>query len=117
MINAPPMPIATRATMRWLTSVAKRRAERRDGEDDEPDLERPRATEPVAERAHRQEQAGEDEDVGVDHPLELGRRRREGPLDRRQGDVEDGVVEPDEDEAQRQDAEGPPAPRVHAVVA
>jgi hypothetical protein len=87
----------------------KGRRDRRDGEDDQPDLEGAGPSEPVAERAHRQEQPGEDEDVGVDHPLELGGRGPECPLERRQGDVQDGVVEADDDEAEGQDAEDRPA--------
>ena len=74
MISAPPTPIATRAAIRWLTSVATARRATSHAEDDKPDLQRPRPAEAVAEGAHRQQQPGEDEDVGIDDPLELGGR-------------------------------------------
>jgi hypothetical protein len=48
--------------------------------------------------AHRQEQPGEYEGVGVDDPLELAARSAEITLDRRQRDVEDRVVERDDEE-------------------
>jgi hypothetical protein len=42
-------------------------SEARPAEGQEAELERPPAAEPVAEGAHRQQQAGEGEQVGVDH--------------------------------------------------
>ena len=64
-------------------------------------LQRALAAEAVAERAHRQQQAGEDEQVRVDDPLQRRAGRAELLLQRGQRDVEDGVVEPDDQQAQR----------------
>jgi hypothetical protein len=58
-------------------------------------LERVLAAEAVAERAHRQEQVGEDEHVGVDDPPQRRRRGVEVLLQARQRHVQDGVVEPE----------------------
>ena len=67
------------------------------------------APEAVAEHTEHEQQAGEDEQVGVDHPLQLRGGGVELVLQRRQGDVEDRVVEPDDHEAQRQHTERLPA--------
>jgi hypothetical protein len=70
------------------------------------------ATEAVTEAAHREQQAGEDQRVGVDDPLEGARRSVEITLDRRQGHVEDRVVERDDQQGDGQDGERPPPPVV-----
>ena len=80
-------------------------AEAGEPEDRHAGLERELAPEAVAERAEHEQQAGEDEQVGVDHPLQLRGGSVELVLQRRQGDVEDRVVEPDDHQAQRQHAE------------
>ena len=54
------------------------RGGRAGGEDRQADDEHPAATEPVAERGAGEQQDGERQRVGVDHPLELGRARRRG---------------------------------------
>ena len=51
-----------------------RRTSDAEAEDRQAGLQRALAAEPVAEGAGRQQQAGEDEGVGVDDPLELGLR-------------------------------------------
>jgi hypothetical protein len=92
-------------------AAGRREEGRRAGqpEDDEAGLQRALAAVAVAEGAGDEQQAGEDEEVGVDHPLQDGRRRVELALHGRQRHVEHGVVEADEDEAQAEDAEGLPA--------
>ena len=67
------------------------------------------AAEAIAERAEREKQAGERHQVRVDHPLQRRAGCIEVLLQGRQGDVEDRVVEPDDDQAQRQDAKCLPA--------
>ena len=54
-----------------------RRAASRRRRSPRPDDERPAAAEAVAEAAHREQQAGEDQRVGVDDPLELAGRGAE----------------------------------------
>ena len=112
MMSAPPTPIAARIAISWLALSATSTARLAAPKIASPGLERALAPEAVAERAHGQEQAGEDEQVGVDDPLQRRVRRVEVLLQARQGDVEDRVVEPDDHEAQREHREGLPAARV-----
>ena len=81
------------------------RGEREDREADEEDL---LAAEAVAELAAEQDQRGERQEVGVDRPLEVLRRRLERALDRRQRDVHDRVVEHDHEEREAHGGERPP---------
>src|SRR5205085_984618 len=81
-------------------------------EDGEAERERALAAEAVAERAGGEQQAREDEHVGVDDPLQLRRRSAEVVLEGGERDVEDGVVEADRQQRCREDEERPPAPRV-----
>ena len=74
MMNAPPMPMNARVAMSWSADARERRRERAEAEDHEPDLQRAAATEPVAQAAGGEEQAGEHERVRVDHPLQLAVR-------------------------------------------
>jgi hypothetical protein len=92
--------------------VGDQRAEAREAEDGDAGLQRQLAAVAVAERAEHQQQAGEHQQVGVDHPLQRRGGRLEVRLQRGERDVEDRVVEPDDHEAQRQDAERLPAHRV-----
>src|SRR5215210_1689145 len=62
-----------------------------------------------AEYAGGEQQAGEDEHVGVDDPLELRGRRLQVDRQGRKGDVEDRVVEADHDQREAQHPERPPA--------
>jgi hypothetical protein len=112
MINAPPIPISARTRISWLavsTSSTPRLAP--------PNSSRPAwsaksPAEAVAERAHRQQQPGEDQEVRVDDPLQGRAGGTELLLQARQRDVEDGVVEPDDQQAQREHRERLPATRV-----
>ena len=85
-------------------------------EDHEPQLEGELAPEPVAEVAEGEQQSAEHERVGVDDPLELGRGRVQLRAQGREGDVHDGVVDHDHQEAQAQDGEDQPAPGVDGQV-
>ena len=60
-----------------LAGALRERGEHaRDAEEDEPGLQRALAPEAVAERAHRQQDAGEGQQVGVDDPLQRRPPRR-----------------------------------------
>ena len=88
--------------------------QRAEGEHDQAALQGPLAAEAVAEGTGGEEQAGEDQRVGVDHPLQLGVA---GPElvrvgERRQGDVEHRVADDDDDQRGAEDGEDPPAPGV-----
>ncbi len=78
-------------------------------EDGESGLQCQLATEAVAQRAHGQQQTREHEQIRVDHPLQGRGRGVELRLKGRQRDVQDGVVEPDDDQRERQHPEGLPA--------
>ena len=112
MISAAPTPITARTAITWSAELGDEGAEAREPEDGDARLERELAPEPVAERAEDEQQAGEDEQVGVDHPLQLRSGGAELVLQGRQGDVEDRVVEPDDEQAQREHAERLPAASV-----
>ena len=71
------------------------------GEDREADDEHPATTESVAERGAGEQQDGEGQRVGVDHPLELGQAGAEVAPDDRQRGRHDEVVERDHEEARR----------------
>ena len=112
MMNAPPMPIRARVAISISGEVASA-----DRPEPRPKMARPMvsaalAAEAVAERAGGEQQAGEDEHVGVDDPLQLGAGCAEVALERRQRDVEDGVVEPDHEQRRGEDDERPPAPGI-----
>ena len=79
-----------------------------DAEDEQPDGERALAAEAVAEGAGREQQAGEDEGVGVDDPLQGAVAGLELPHQRGQGHVEDRVAHHDDDEAEAEDDQRPP---------
>ena len=87
-------------------------AEAREAEDRDACLKCELASEAVTERPEDEQKAREHEQVRVDHPLQLGRGGVELVLQRRQGDVEDRVVEPDDHQAQREHAERLPTARV-----
>jgi hypothetical protein len=59
----------------------------------------PRA-DPVAERARRQQQGGKGDRIGVDHPLQAGKRGMKRRAHRRQRDIDDGDVKLDQQEAE-----------------
>jgi hypothetical protein len=76
----------------------------------QPAEQRAPAAEAIAERAGQQQQRREDQGVGVDHPLQLADVRVQVAHERRQRDVDDGVVDDDDQQAQAQDTEGQPPP-------
>jgi hypothetical protein len=84
-------------------------------ERDHPEGEEALAAKSVAQHAKRDQQAGEDQRVGVHRPLHLALRRAQVLLNRLQRDVQDGVVEDDDEQADNQHAEDAPAPPVNGV--
>ena len=70
MISAPPTPIAARTAISCVGGVDEQHGEAGAAEQREAGLQRALAAEAVAERAHRQQQAGEHEQVRVDDPLQ-----------------------------------------------
>ena len=85
---------------------------RGDREDDEADHEHEPPADAVGERAARQQQRGERERVGVDHPLQVGEVGAEVALDRGQRDVHDRDVE-QQHECRRADGDQGPPLAVH----
>ena len=83
--------------------VGEHADQRPEAEDDEAGLQRALAPEAVAERGGREQQPGEHQAVGVDDPLDVGVGRPDAALggrqlQRRQGDVEHGVADDDDDQ-------------------
>ena len=111
MISAAPMPMNARVAM----SGGGRRRRRPTASEPTPKMARPMLSAPLRpKRSPRlpdgEEQAGEHERVAVDDPLQLAGRGVEVLDERGQGHVEDGVVEADDQQAEAQHAERPPAP-------
>ena len=67
----------------------------------------PAAADAVAQRAHRHQQAGQDEAVDVEDPQLLGAARLQVGADRRDREVEDGHVHRDQQQRQHQHARAP----------
>jgi hypothetical protein len=79
--------------------------QRAEGEQRQAALEDPPSAEPVGGRARQHQQAGDDQGVGVDRPLQAREGRVKRAMDRRQRDVDDRRVQPHDQQAQRADAE------------
>ena len=78
MTNAAPMPMIARAAMSIAGASASAPSDRAGGEDEQAGLQGALAAEAVAERGGGEQQAGEDQAVGVDDPLHLGVAWRRG---------------------------------------
>ena len=121
MMNAPPMPISARVAISTLAERRERRQQpSRCRRSTRPTARKPVAAEAVAEAAGGEQQAGEDERVGVDDPLQLAGGGAEAALARRVGqrrerDVEDRVVERDHDQADAQHQQRQPPAAVDDV--
>ena len=79
-------------------------------EDDEATHEDPLAPYPITECSEAQQQTSEEDRKGIDDPLQLGRGRVQVADDRRQGHVENRVVEADQQQGDAQNGQGHPAP-------
>ena len=105
MMNAAPAPMTARAAIEPVDAARVRGRRRGDAEHREPGEQRAPAPVAIAERAGQQQQPGEHERVGVDHPLQLADVRVEVAHQRRQRDVDDRVVDDDGEQAHAQHAE------------
>ena len=107
-IAAPPMPWKAREMVRKKMSCAEPQAiepsVKTNGADDE---DAPAAVE-VRERSRGEQQGGQAERVGVDHPLQVGERRVQLGLDVGEGDVHDRDVEQQHEHAGAHGGERPP---------
>jgi hypothetical protein len=83
---------------------------RADAEDGHPDEERATAPIAVAEAPGGEQEPGEHQDVGIDDPLQVAGGCVELIDERREGDVEDRVVEDDQQQAQAEDPQSQPPP-------
>ena len=108
-MSAAPTPMAARAAISCSGRLGQAGEDRAHGEGDHAQLQGALAAEAVAQAARGEQQAGEDERVGVDHPLELAGAGAQLAADRRQRHVDDGVVDDDDEQAQAQHAEDRPA--------
>ena len=115
MMNAPPTPISARLAINIPAEPATADSAEPSAEDREAEVQRPAAAEAVTERAGREQQAGEDEHVGVDDPLELRARGMKVALERGQRNIEDRVVERDDEQREAEDEERPPAAGIGGV--
>jgi hypothetical protein len=107
-INAAPSPRQGARADEHALASGETVEQRRAGEDSEPDQEQPLQAEEVAEAAAQQEEAAEDEGVGVDDPLQAAVGEVKVVLDRRQGDVHDRRVENDHEVCQADEDEDDP---------
>jgi hypothetical protein len=101
-------PLSDACRDQHLPAGGEAAAERRDGEDGDPDDEECAATVRVRELAADQHQRRERQGVPAHDPLELGEADTEVALDGGQRDVHDGVVEHDHEEPERDGRERPP---------
>ena len=82
---------------------------RRHPEPDDADEEHPPAAQPVTQRAAQQQQAGQRDRVRAPHPLQRVDPGAELPADGRQGDPDDGGVQPGHARPEDGGREHPPA--------
>ena len=99
-----------------LGGVEEGREEAAGEEHEQPDLQRALAAVPVADGAGGEQEPGEHQGVGVDHPLELRAGGIELAGQRGQRHVEAGVAHDDDDQAGAEHRQRPPAPAVDVLV-
>ena len=109
MMNAPPMPMNARVTINWFGVLTSALASEPTPKIVKPELQRTAPPEAVTQAARGEQQAREHERVRVDHPLELAVAGVEVAHERRDGDVQDRVVDDDDQQREAQHPEGPPA--------
>ena len=105
---APPMPSTARAAISspgfWAYAAATDATPNASGAEHQ----QPTASDPVAERAHRDQQAGQHEAVDVEDPQLLGRGGRQVAADERDGEVQHRDVHRHQQQRQRQHRERDP---------
>ena len=102
------MPRSAAAEDQHLGARRERREQRERPECGGADEQQLAAADPVAERAHRDEEARDHEAVDVDDPEQLGAARLEVLADRRDGEVQDREVHHVEQAGEREDGEADP---------
>ncbi len=85
-------------------------AQRGQGEHEQPEDEDPLASEPVRQRALGEDQRGQADGVGGDHPLQIVEGCVQGPLDRGQRHLDDGDVDEEHEGAAAHRDQGQPLP-------
>ena len=103
-------PSSARVTISISTLVEKAASTERDAEGSGPDEEQPAAADTVAERAHRDQEAGQHEAVDVGDPEKLGARGLEIRGQRGHRQVEDGQVHRVQEAGQGDHSEPDPLP-------
>ena len=81
------------------------------GEDDQPEQEHALAPQAIGQRSRAEQEGGQGQRVGVDHPLQVREARLQRTLDRGQRDVDDRHVEQQHERAYADDAQRPPLAR------
>ena len=109
MTKAAATPMTARAAMTMLGGVGDGGHGGADQEEAQAGLQGALAAEAVADGAGGEEQAGEHQGVGVDHPLERAGGGVELPGQRGQGHVQAGVADDDDQQARAQHGEDRPA--------
>ena len=106
--SAAPRPWTARAAISLPGEVARPPASEASANTIEADHEQPAPAEQVGHAAAEQQEAAEEQRVGVDDPREVVLGEVEVAADRRQRDVDDGCVEDDDELRQRQQRERDP---------
>src|SRR3954471_8371181 len=110
MMNAAPAPISARSAISSPTPPAKAAAAEAKPEHRQRREQRPAPSEAIAEGAGQEQQTGEREGVGADHPLKVADAGVQVADEGGQRDVDDRVVDHDGEQARAQDAQHRPAP-------
>ena len=117
MISAPAAPITARHAISSHIDVDIDASAAPTRNSEQPELQRALATEAIAERAGGEQQPGEHERVAGHDPLELRLGGVQLLRERRDRDVEARVADEDDQQAEAQHRERPPAPVVQGRVA
>ena len=116
MMNAPPMPMNARVAMSCSDEFANADAIEPSPKIASPSWSAPRRPKRSPRLPHVRSKPGEHERVAVDDPLQLAVGGVEVVHDRGDRDVEHRVVEHDDEQAEAQDDEDPPTPRVGVLL-
>ena len=108
---AAPRPWRARAAISWPSLADRPPSSEANGEEDEADGEDAAAAEQVGHAPAEQQEAAEDERVGVDDPGQVLLGEVEVAADRRQRDVDDRGVEHDDELGRREQGECEALPR------
>ena len=112
MMNAAPKPCTRSEQDQRVRRIDLRARQRTGPEDDQAEHEAAPSTQAITGVAGDQQEAGEHDRVRVDDPLQLARRGVELTNERRQRDVDDRSVDPDDHQREAQHAEHDPSPRI-----